>query len=81
MLSSAFGIVLCITPLLVCRPTSAAWDPSSPCDEIPSFVALEAIGLGLDIGIAIVPVILLWRIALPVAKKLSISLAFSIGGL
>lgn len=81
IISSAFGIALCISPLLVCRPISAAWDPSSSCDEIPSFVALEAIGLALDIAIAIVPVTLLWRINLPVLKKLSISLAFSVGAL
>lgn len=76
-----FGIVLCITPLLVCQPISAAWDPSSSCDEIPSFVALEAIGLGLDIGIAIAPVALPWRLNLPVSTKLSISLVFSVGSL
>lgn len=81
ILSAVFGIVLCITPLLVCQPISAAWDPSSSCDEIPSFVVLEAIGLGLDIGIAIVPVAMLWRLSIPVSKKLTISLVFSVGAL
>jgi hypothetical protein len=80
-LSVAFGVVLLLTSLLLCRPISAAWNPYSSCNEVPSYVALEAIGLGLDITIVAFPIVPIWKLYLPVKQKCRILLSFSVGGL
>jgi hypothetical protein len=79
--SGAFGIVIILASLLVCKPVSAAWDPSSSCNEIPSYVAIEACGLALDIIIVALPIAPIWSLSMKVKKKIQIFLALSAGGL
>ncbi|KAH8690657.1 hypothetical protein BGW36DRAFT_389127 [Talaromyces proteolyticus] len=79
--SGAFGVVIILTSFLVCRPVSAAWDPSSSCNEIPSYVALEACGLVLDIIIVILPITPIQHLQIQTKHKWQISLALSAGGI
>ncbi|MCJ1389190.1 hypothetical protein MMC18_002045 [Xylographa bjoerkii] len=84
VLSVLYGMVSVLEIFLICRPLAAAWDNNinGECgQEVLSYVVLETFGLMLDLIILVLPLRPIWRLHLPLGRKVGLSCIFSIGGL
>lgn len=62
VLSAGLGAASAVQIFLICRPFAAQWDPrvlGSCGDQVASFMALESAGLILDLGILLVPAVVI----------------------
>jgi hypothetical protein len=69
---------------LICRPMAAQWDPNVPglCgNQIASFVALEVLGMVLDLTLMLVPSYFLANLHLNRRKKAGMIALFNTGAL
>ena len=67
---------------LICHPLSAGWDQSvgGTCgNQVASYLALEAIGLLIDVMILILPLGAIWQLQLKTGPKVKIISVFSLG--
>ncbi|KAI0802601.1 hypothetical protein GGR55DRAFT_664826 [Xylaria sp. FL0064] len=83
-----FSILHGIFPLLigalVCRPLNAAWDPNveGTCiNQTASFIAIEAIGLAIDILVLAVPCLVIPRLVMSRKRQWALVLLLSSGSL
>ncbi|KAF4635842.1 hypothetical protein G7Y89_g2252 [Cudoniella acicularis] len=82
MTSILFGVVVILEVFLICRPVSADWDKKAggTCgNQVASYLALEVIGLLLDLAILLVPVPYIWGLKMRRSNKLKITITFTIG--
>lgn len=81
-LVSAFWISIVITQSALCRPFSKIWLPEEAgrCGSLPKVVvATAACNLLLDAAIAALPVPIIWRLQMPLRRKISVSALLSLG--
>lgn len=67
---------------LECRPLSTSWGVPTQCR--PTFkasVCAAVFNATSDIGVLILPQLLIWRLQIPGPKKLGVSLVFLVGAL
>lgn len=84
ILTGMHGLSLVMEQLLICRPLHSAWDPvtNGSCgNEVAAYVALEVLGLGLDMAILIQPLYCLKSMQLALKQKLLLGLMLSSGSL
>lgn len=82
LLSVLYGIVVILEAFLICRPMAVDWNAhvAGTCgDQIVSYLVLEVLGLLLDLAILLLPILPVWRLQLPFAKKVSLGGFFSTG--
>ena len=82
VLSILYGLTVLLEVFLICRPMAVDWNASvdGTCgNQVLSYLVLEALGLLLDFSIVVLPIPFIWRIQIPRAKKLNMSIIFSIG--
>lgn len=84
VLSILYGLVVFLEVFLICRPMAVDWnaDIDGTCgNQIVSYLVLEVLGLLLDFTTLAVPTPCIWRLHMPLAKKITLSIFFSIGAL
>jgi hypothetical protein len=81
-LCGSHGIVSVLEVCLICRPLAAQWDPNvgGACgNQIASFVTIEVLGLALDVAILVLPIRPLFKLTIPLKKKVVPLMIFSSG--
>jgi hypothetical protein len=69
---------------LICRPFSAHWDPRvlGFCgDQVASFMVLESAGVLLDLGILVVPTVMIIRLQMRLVIKIEVIVLFNISAM
>ena len=82
VLSILYGLVVFLEVFLICHPMAVDWNAfvDGTCgDQIVSYLVLEVAGLVLDFTIIAVPIPVIWRLQLPMPKKIPILILFSVG--
>lgn len=82
VLSAGLAAASTIQIFLICRPFAAQWDPSilGFCgDQVASFMALESTGMILDLGILLVPSVMIGGLQMRLETKVQLILVFNIG--
>ena len=82
LLSILQGLTVFLEAFLICRPLSAGWDQSieGACgNQIASYLALESIGLVIDLVILILPLGMIWQSELKTETKMKMIGIFSLG--
>lgn len=83
-LSASLAAASTIQIFLICRPFAAQWDPRvlGACgDQIASFMALESVGVVLDLGILLVPSVMIMGLQMRLETKIQLILVFNIGAM
>ncbi|KAI1355775.1 hypothetical protein F5Y01DRAFT_326304 [Xylaria sp. FL0043] len=83
-LSILHGIFSVLIGALVCRPLNAAWDPNveGTCiNQTASFIAIEAIGLAIDVMILAIPCLVIPRLMMSRKRQWAFVLLLSSGSL
>lgn len=64
-----------------CRPLAASWNPSlGYCRPIQrEEYASVSIGMALDLSIVALPLPTIWKLQMPLRRKIGVSLLFSLG--
>jgi len=85
------GLIICawcISGVLVtsfqCDPISAVWDfdlDATCIDPVAFSLAIALSGVLTDLIVLVLPLQMVWRLHLPIRKKLVLSAIFSLGGL
>jgi hypothetical protein len=68
--------------LLICHPMAANWDAyigGRYVNQIMSYLALEIMGLFLDLIILEYPLVLMWTLPMPLRQKVKPMVPFSSG--
>ncbi|KAG8164457.1 hypothetical protein KVR01_006375 [Diaporthe batatas] len=81
-MSAGLAAASSIQIFLICKPFAAQWDPRvlGACgDQVASFMALEAAGLVLDLGILMVPTVMISGLQMPLEKRIQLAFVFNIG--
>lgn len=81
-LSAGLAVASIIQIFLICRPFAAQWDPRvlGACgDQVASFMALESAGVVLDLGILLVPSVVIMRLQMSLERKVQLIFIFNIG--
>jgi hypothetical protein len=76
------GVVICLEAFFICRPLAFNWDKSidGVCgDQDKAYRAQAIVNLFVDVAIVLLPVPMLWKLQMPLAKKLGVYVMFSIG--
>lgn len=82
VLSAGLATASAVQIFLICRPFAAQWDPrvlGSCGDQVASFMALESAGLVLDLGILLVPTVMIVGLRMRLEKKVQLILVFNLG--
>ncbi|KAK2606577.1 hypothetical protein N8I77_005317 [Diaporthe amygdali] len=82
VLSAGLAVASIVQIFLICKPFAAQWDPhvlGSCGDQIASFMALETIGLVLDLGILLVPAKYIMGLQMSMRRKIQLVLVFNVG--
>lgn len=81
---AAWAIGTVLAGLLICRPISMNWAPDTPggtCgDQVLSFTITGVINLLTDVAVLAMPMPFLYKLQLPLYKKLVLVGVFSVGG-
>jgi len=67
---------------LLCRPFAYTWDKTidGKCaDTTKAFLSAGIINLLIDVVVIILPMPMLWKLQIPLGKKLAITAMFSMG--
>ncbi|KAK8085943.1 hypothetical protein PG994_000917 [Apiospora phragmitis] len=80
-LGAIHGVAAVLVTLLICQPIRANWDHSAGhCGkQTEAYVAFEVLGLILDLIPAVAPLYWVYRLMLPLRKRLYVSLILSVG--
>ncbi|KAI1076815.1 hypothetical protein F5B20DRAFT_312259 [Whalleya microplaca] len=83
-LTTGYGLSFAIVSLAGCRPFEANWDktsyPDYYCINTSHFyISQAAIGTTLDCLILLLPVPIVWNLALKTSKKIALTVLFTIG--
>lgn len=81
-LSACLAGASIIQIFLICRPFAAQWDPRvlGACgDQVASFMALESAGVVLDLGILLIPSLMIVQLHMRREAKVQLILVFNIG--
>lgn len=79
---TAFWIGIIITILASCRPIRAKWHPEMPAtydDVCTEELAAAAISMFLDVLIVAVPLPIVWKLQMPLRKRVGVSVTFGLG--
>ena len=71
-----------IVEILQCVPRTKIWDPfvKGHCIDVnTAFVATAAVNVISDISILILPLFCVWRLQIPIRRKMGISTMFAAG--
>jgi len=80
----AYSFVMAILPLWRCQPMKKHFDYTIPghcADPMPPFLVQAAVNSATDIVLLLMPVWLMWPLAMPKAQKIGLSLILMAGGL
>ncbi|KAI8941682.1 hypothetical protein NX059_002893 [Plenodomus lindquistii] len=81
-LSVVHGIASVLEVCLICQPIEASWDPNVKglCgNQIASFLAVEIIGLGLDMAMLLAPIPVTISLRIPLKTRIGIIVIFELG--
>lgn len=81
-LSAGLAAASIIQIFVICRPFAAQWDPRvlGACgDQVASFLALESAGVVLDLGILLVPSVMIMRLQMRLDAKVQLIFVLNIG--
>lgn len=84
ILSASLAAASIIQIFLICQPFAAQWNPRvlGTCgDQVASFMALESVGVVLDLGIFLVPSLMIMRLQMRLESKVQAILVFNIGAM
>lgn len=82
LVSAGLAAASIIQIFLICKPFAAQWDPcilGSCGDQVVSFMALESVGLVLDLGILIIPTVSIMRLMVLWRRRMQLIFIFNIG--
>ncbi|TRX90948.1 hypothetical protein FHL15_008153 [Xylaria flabelliformis] len=78
-----YCLLVIFIAFLLCRPLAFAWDTTIPgghCGNRKSaFLASGIVNLILDISVIVLPLPMLWGLHMPIHRKISLTLLFSVG--
>jgi hypothetical protein len=77
-----FYLTTFFAQMFQCIPREKIWRPDLPGSCMKSFVGILAIGVAnlvLDLGILLVPIWAIWKLQIPVKRKLEAYAVFSLG--
>lgn len=79
----AWGIATLLPAIFQCNPVDVAWDPmktENRCIELrPYLIGTNVPNVVLDFAILLTPVYVIWKLKLPISKRLLISGIFVLG--
>ncbi|KAL9600847.1 MAG: hypothetical protein Q9219_002889 [cf. Caloplaca sp. 3 TL-2023] len=79
----AWGIATLLTSIFQCHPVRGAWDLSVPRDRCFSLrtwlIATNVPNIVIDFGIILLPMHLVWRLKLSIARKIGLTAIFLLG--
>ncbi|ROW14766.1 hypothetical protein VPNG_03832 [Cytospora leucostoma] len=82
-LDVALIIVVIFESFLLCRPLAYTWDKTIPggvCgNSTESYLSVAILNLILDIALVILPMPVLWRLQMPVEKKVAVNAILALG--
>ncbi|KAI1277328.1 hypothetical protein F5Y07DRAFT_407791 [Xylaria sp. FL0933] len=82
IISVAFSVVVFLEAFLLCTPVQFNWDKSIPggvCNQSVPFLVSGIINLIIDAFVVVLPMPMLFKLQLPLAKKLGVAVMFSLG--
>lgn len=82
VLQILFCIAVLLGTFLICRPFDLFWDrtlDASCGDAANLYISTHIIVLILDVSIAALPMPVLWRLKMAMAKKIGVSILLGIG--
>lgn len=80
--SIAFWIGIILTACLICQPIAFNWDRSldGKCGStVSEEIALATVNMALDISLVLLPMPVLWRLQMPLWKKVTVTCILSFG--
>ena len=81
-LSILYGVMVLLMAFLLCRPFASNWNPAIKghcADRSAAYLAQGVINLALDFFIIILPLPVLWRLQMPMHKKIGLMVMLSGG--
>ena len=82
--SALYVVGVILDTFLMCQPFAFNWDHTiegSCGNQTLALLLTGALNLIIDVAIVILPLPVLWRLQMPVARKLGVSAMFSVGAL
>lgn len=73
-----------LVDFLICTPVALNWDPFVPghcADQRMAYFFTAIINLLIDIGIVMLPMPLVWKLQMPIAKRIGVIAMFGLGAL
>ena len=83
-LSVAFMLMAILINFLICTPVALNWDDfvQGHCgNQRTTYFSTGIINFLIDDGIVVLPMPLVWRLQMPVAKRVGVSAMFGIGAM
>jgi hypothetical protein len=82
-LSVAWAIAYSLVGLLVCKPISMFWDPTTPgghCANMnAAYTATGILDVSVDIFILIIPLPMVMKLQMPIANRIAVTCIFTLG--
>ncbi|KAF9241048.1 hypothetical protein CBS147339_4328 [Penicillium roqueforti] len=79
----AWGLSIILESFLICHPVAFNWNPTLPkggCgNRNAAFVVAGVLNMVTDLMVMLLPIPYIWKLQLPVGRKIGLSVAFSIG--
>jgi len=79
---AAFWVAALTTSLTLCKPIALQWDKTlnGTCGNIGTAeLAVAAINMVLDVVIVCLPLPVIWKLQMPVQKKIGVTAVFALG--
>ena len=83
-LTMCYLIVVILESFLLCRPFAYNWDKTiegSCANQTSIFLSAGVINLLIDVMIVTLPMPMLWRLRMPLGRKIALSGVFGMGAL
>lgn len=83
-LSVAYMLMTILVDFLICNPVALNWDDfvQGHCgNQRMAYLFTGIINLLIDVGIVVLPMPLVWKLQMPVAKRVGVSAMFGLGAL
>lgn len=76
------GVLLVV--FLICRPLASIWDGAikATCgNDVGGYISVHCFNVAIDLCLALLPVPVVWRLQLPRARKIVVTLMFALGAM
>lgn len=82
-LTVALIVAVIFESFLLCRPFRFTWDKTIPggvCgSSTDAYLSIAIVNLVIDVAVVVLPMPVLWKLQMPIGKKIAISAILSLG--